>query len=108
MAAQAVRNGELVETNPLVRPGQLEKVLRLPNSAPFVLRSRGPRDLDEVPPDEVGALLGRIRGDGGVTEEEAKRALLDAYGLKRLTPDVDKFLSSCAALGGRSGADQID
>ena len=83
---EAVRMGKLVESNPLQLDGRIDLVLRLPGTPAVVLRERGPRDLREVPPDELSVVLQTL-GE--------KRKLLELYGLKRLTPETDSYLDRC-------------
>ena len=86
-------------------PGQDDDVLRLAGSPPVRVRELGPRTLDEVPLDEVAELMRRLR-DCGVAghADELKRAVLDAYGLVRLTAKADEYLGQALALSGRCGA----
>ena len=97
--AAAVRIGHVVAANPLAREGQAQLVLRSPNRPDVVLRERGPRELDELPPDEIAALLRVLRETGGTLETEAlKRQVLDRLGWVRLTRNVSEFLDECIAL----------
>ena len=56
--AAAVRTGVVTATNPLECEGQAQLVLRGPSRPDIILRERGPRELDELPPDEIAAMLG--------------------------------------------------
>ena len=97
--AAAVRTGHVVAANPLEREGQAQLVLRSPDSPNVVLRERGPRELDELPPDEIAALLRSLSAAGGTMETEAlKRQVLDRLGWVRLTRNVNEFLDECIAL----------
>ena len=97
--AAAVRTGHVVAANPLDREGQAQLVLRNPDSPNVVLRERGPRELDELPPDEIAVLLHSLSAAGGTTETEAlKRQVLDRLGWVRLTRNVNEFLDECIAL----------
>ncbi len=49
------------------------------------LRERGPRDLEDVPIEEIAELVGRLEIAADEEDETAFRMLLEAYGLKRLT-----------------------
>lgn len=100
-AAAAIRRGLIVESNPLGQPGQAHLVLRVPDAPAVVLRERGPRDLDEMPPDEIAALARRLREQVPTASlEELKRKLLETYGWQRLTPNVSATLDRCLALQG--------
>ena len=59
----------------------------------------GSRELDELPPDEVAAMLRFLREtDSQLDQEQLKRQLLSALGWVRLTPNVSEFLDRCIAL----------
>ena len=53
-------------------------------------RTLGPRTLDEVPLREVAELMRRLRAAGAT---ELPRAVLDAYGLVRMTAKAEEFLA---------------
>jgi hypothetical protein len=65
------------------------EVLRPVGTAPIRVRELGPRALDEVPLGEVGELMRRLREAGA---GELKRAVLDAYGLVRMTGKAEEYL----------------
>ncbi len=67
-----------------------EAVLR-PAGGPAVrVRALGPRTLDEVPLEEVAALMGRLREAGA---GELRRTALEAYGLRRMTTRAQELLT---------------
>jgi very-short-patch-repair endonuclease len=87
--AQAVREGQLVEDNPLDERGIKPRTYRLPDQSEVRLRLLGPRSFDEVPPSELAALLDHVaERDGNIGEEALQRAVLELLGLKRLTDNV--------------------
>ena len=97
--AEAVRKGLLIAANPLNKEGQQQLVLRRPGSPEVLLRERGPRELEELPPDEVAAILVLIGIETGTTEPEAlKRQLLETLNWVRLTKKVNEFLDQCITL----------
>jgi hypothetical protein len=53
------------------------------------VRTLGPRTLDEVPLDEIAALMRALREAGA---GELRRTTLDAYGLRRMTARADELL----------------
>ena len=74
-------------------PWQDDDVVRLPDSPAIRVRELGSRTLDEVPLDEIAALVSRLRAARGISgETETKRAVLSAYGLVRLTGRADEYL----------------
>jgi hypothetical protein len=74
-------------------------VLRAAGTPPVRLRELGPRTLEEVPLDEVAALMRRLR-DAGTGRADLKRAVLDTYGLVRLTARADEYLGRALDLAG--------
>ena len=74
-----------------------EEVLRSAGSPAVRVRELGPRALDEVPLDEVAELMERLATAGA---DDLKRAVLDAYGLVRLTAKADEYLERALDLAG--------
>ena len=74
-------------------PWQDDDVVRMPDSPAVRVRELGPRSLEEVPLDEIAELIRRLRAARGqLGGTEAKRAVLDTYGLVRLTSKADEYL----------------
>jgi hypothetical protein len=63
--------------------------LRAAGTAAVRVRELGPRTLDEVPLGEVAELMRRLRAAGAT---ELPRAVLDTYGLVRMTAKADEYL----------------
>lgn len=78
-----------------------EDVLRAAGAPPVVVRELGPRTLEEVPLDEVAELMRRLRGDGLTDPADLKRAVLDTYGLVRLTERADRYLEAALERAGQ-------
>ncbi|MCW2968361.1 MAG: nuclear transport factor 2 family protein [Solirubrobacteraceae bacterium] len=72
-----------------------DDVLRALGSPPIRVRALGPRTLEEVPLDEVAALMDRLCEAGAI---DLKRAVLDTYGLIRLTARADQYLEQALEL----------
>ena len=70
-------------------------VLRPTGTGEVRVRELGPRTLDEVPINEVAELMRRLR-DAGATE--LPRAVLDTYGLVRMTAKAEEYLARAAEL----------
>jgi hypothetical protein len=85
----ALRQGLLVEDNPLGEPGVKPRTFRLPNQEAVILRHLGPRTLEQVPPGELAEMMCHA-GDqvGWEDHDRLFRTTLATYGLKRLTPNV--------------------
>jgi hypothetical protein len=65
------------------------EILRPAGSPEVRVRELGPRQLDEVPLREVAELMGRLRAAGAT---ELPRAVLDTYGLVRMTTKAEEYL----------------
>jgi phage tail protein X len=76
-------------------PGQGDEILRVAGSPAIRVRELGPRALDEVPLDEIAELMERLTTAGA---DDLKRAVLDAYGLVRMTTKADEYLERAFAL----------
>jgi hypothetical protein len=74
---------------------QGEDVLRLAGTPAVRVRELGPRALDEVPLEEVAELMRRLRTAGAA---DLARAVLDAYGLVRMTTKAEEYLGRAARL----------
>jgi dethiobiotin synthetase len=80
-------------------PWQDDDVVRMPDSPAVRVRELGPRELIEVPLDEIAELIRRLRAAGGASDAAAaKRAVLNVYGLKRLTARADEYLGLALGL----------
>jgi hypothetical protein len=70
-------------------------VLRPAGAAEVRVRELGPRTLEEVPLGEVVELMRRLRDAGA---SELPRAVLDTYGLVRMTAKAEAFLADAESL----------
>jgi very-short-patch-repair endonuclease len=74
---------ELLHTVEEYGPSFEDTVLQMPGAPPIRVRQRGPRDLEDIPINEIAALAQELRlGHVGL---EGMRTLLSEYQLKRLT-----------------------
>ena len=111
-----------VEVDELDNAGEVQQVLRLAGTPAVVVRELGDRSLYEVPLNEIAEVAGRKRrerlgragaGDqpahavAGVIQQAAirqasperlKRAVLDGYGLIRMTQAAEQYLDAALAL----------
>ena len=82
-------------------PWQGDDVVRMPDHPEVRVRELGPRELIEVPLDEIAELMRRLRAARGVGDAIGlKRAVLTAYGLVRLTARADEYLGLALDLAG--------
>jgi hypothetical protein len=75
------------------------EVLRPAGTAEVRVRELGPRTLDEVPPEEVAELMRRLRAAGAT---ELPRAVLDTYGLVRMTAKAEEYLAYAEGLSAQA------
>jgi len=110
-----------VEVDELDHAGEPQQVLRLAGSPAVVVRELGERTLYEVPLNEIAALMEGIRTEltggagrgqpahavAGVIQQASlrraspdrlKRAVLDAYGLIRMTQVAEQYLDAALAV----------
>jgi len=87
----------LIERNPeLGKDDKLLGVVRLPDTEPFVLRERGNRTIEEIPPSEIRHLMYKlihispqlVKGD----PLRLFRKILNMYSLKRMTESTVSLL----------------
>jgi hypothetical protein len=71
------------------------EVLRPAGTPEVRVRELGPRQLDEVPLREVAELMRRLRAGGA---DELPRAVLDTYGLVRMTTKAEEYLARAQEL----------
>ena len=78
------------------------KTLYLPGTPSVVLRRRGDRELEQIPPTEVADVARHILDqDPGISDSELQRLLLTAFERVRLTNIASVFLDDCIAIARR-------
>jgi hypothetical protein len=82
--------------NPLTRWPQ--RVIHSAGTEEVVVRQLGPRDLYEVPLDEIAALMDLLTSRPLDDPEHTKRRILDAYSLQRRTSRASAYLDAALAL----------
>jgi hypothetical protein len=102
-AYHLAREGRIVLVRRDEVPWQGDDILRAVDSPPVVVRELGPRELIEVPLDEVAELMRRLRAAGHAGD--LKRAVLDAYGLVRMTARAQQHLTAAEELLGEPVGD---
>jgi hypothetical protein len=91
------QEGKVVLTRRDEIPWQDDDLVRTPETAPVVVRELGPRTLEEVPLDEIAELMRRL-GSSHDGDDALKRAVLNTYGLVRLTARADEYLGLALGL----------
>ena len=75
----------------------MNQTVRAAGSPPVVVRPRGDRDFDAIPPSEIAAVMSEItqreKVIGRLSETVISRKVLDHYGFRRLTEKVKSILS---------------
>ena len=90
------REGRIALVRAEDAPWQGDDVVRALDTPEVVVRELGPRELIEVPLDEIAELMRRLQagGQGG----DLKRAVLSAYGLVRMTARAEQYLGTAEEL----------
>ena len=78
----------------------LQHIVRLPSQPEIIVRLRGPRTLEEIPPSELLAVAGYLEYARRLAwnSEAHRRALLHEYELMRLTDQASAWLDHVLAL----------
>lgn len=90
--AYGIRSRRLAQISDSIQ-GQTEKTLYLPGTPPVVVRELGPRSLVDVPRSEVATLMAELGPHA--PRLPLYRAVLDLYGLTRLTGRAERYLDEC-------------
>lgn len=94
----AVKKGLLEQIRDKVA-GRTIRTVHLPDTPPVVLRRRGERELEHIPPTEVAAVARHILlEDPQISDTELMRVLLSAFERVRLTSNATAFLNDCIAI----------
>lgn len=86
---QAKNRGLLIEENPLSEAGVKPRTYRIASQPQYIVRDLGPRTLEQVPPQELAAVVAGVASERGWSDEEGVfRAVLELYKLRRLTTNA--------------------
>ncbi len=93
---RAIRRGLVVTEDEWRTGGLIQSIVRTSGARPIVIRERGPRSFEEIPPSEMQLVARQLLKDH---EEEIEpdsethlKAVLASFGLKRLTKQVSEKL----------------
>jgi len=91
----AIHTGAVFKEDEHGKGGLVYSIVRVKNSPPVLLRARGPRDIEEIPPSEIIVVAQQIAEQLALEpgSEAHLRAILESFELKRLTTQVSVFLS---------------
>lgn len=90
-----LRAGEIVQVDELGDGSPDNQILRIAGAPAVNVRPAGKRDLLEIPPSELLAVLRRLSQDGHQLQSDGEalsRALLEYYGFSRLTKARREYL----------------
>ncbi len=95
-----LRAGEIVQQDELGDGSPEGQVLRIAGTPAVNVRPAGRRDLLEIPPSELMALLKRAHLPASLeaTDDQLFRIIVDNYGFKRLTKQRREYLSKVVSL----------
>jgi len=99
---QALRNGLIRQLDDEIAAFD-EKTLYVPGKPSILVRELGPRQLSDVPRSEVAKLIKYLDLEDAA-DEAVKRAVLNAYGLTRLTAKTSQYLDECLSSNSRRPA----
>ena len=87
------REGKVLITREEDAPWQGDDLVRAPDAPAVRLRELGPRTLEEVPLDEIAELMRRLG-----PQPDLRRAVLNTYGLVRMTARAEQYLTTAEEL----------
>lgn len=89
-----IEDGRLLKEDEHGKGGLMYTIVRPKGSAAVSIRSRGPRDFSEIPPSEILAVARILELNSKLEKgsEEHLRAILEYFGLRRLTTQVSTAL----------------
>ena len=90
----AIRKGQIISEDESGKGGLVYAIVRSATAPPVIVRKRGPRNFEEIPPSEL-QLVARRLTEGSDLEPGSDahlRAILDFFNLKRLTVQVGMAL----------------
>jgi hypothetical protein len=97
--SRAIRLGRLIHGE---GRAVAEQVVQTVGKPLVLLRTRGPRRLDEIPPSEISAVRTAVHATHPSWDEESiMRRMAQFYGVSRLTMQIRKVLSGLAPSQGK-------
>jgi len=90
---RAVKLGRLQQNDEQKKGGQSSQIVRLSGTPEVVVRQRGLRSLEEIPPLEIKAFRDSLlNGDSIPDDDSLIRKMASAYGVGRVTTQTRKLL----------------
>jgi very-short-patch-repair endonuclease len=95
----AVREGRLVQDDPLREQGIKLKTFRLPGQPPVIPRELGPRTFEQIPPAELAQMMHEIVEQFGREKQDLVfREAMALYGIRRVGPTIRARLQAISPL----------
>ncbi|MEW5921918.1 MAG: AAA domain-containing protein [Bacillota bacterium] len=94
---KAISKGFILEANEFGDKDKLNRIVRLPNTPKVILRTRGDRALDEIPPSEIAEVMLIINKNKRIEMDDKDtlfRYVLEFYGFGRMTQKALKILNA--------------
>ena len=90
----AIRKGQVVSEDESRKLALVYTIVRSASALPIIVRDRGPREFEEIPPSELQLVARRLTESSGLEPGSIAhlRAILDFFDLKRLTVQVGTTL----------------
>ena len=90
---RAVRLGHLQQSDERRRGGQINQVVRVADTPEVVIRQRGPRKPEDIPPLEIRAVRETLLNqDRNLSEDQLVHRLAHVYKIGRVTAEIRKLL----------------
>jgi hypothetical protein len=95
----AVRQGRLIQQDPLGESGVKPRTFRLPDQPPVVIRTIGPRTFDQIPPAELAEVMRRAAQVTGWEDiDTVFRETMSRSGVRRMGSTVRAQRQAAAPL----------
>ena len=92
--SKALKEGLIEQEDGYDSKGYKHRVFRVAGAPRVTVRSRGDRDFAEIPPSEIVELMRRLEADSpSPTRAGLHRAVLEFYGIRRMTADTREKLA---------------
>ena len=106
----AIRQGRVAKEDESGTGGLVYSIVRITGTPATVLRERGPRTFKEIPPSELQLMARQLSQDEGFESgsDDHLRAVLESFGLKRLTAQLRLRFSDMLVARDRDADDILD
>lgn len=94
---KAITKGYILEANELGDRDELNRIVRLPNTPKIIIRTKGNRTLNEIPPFEIIEVMELFSRNNLINindKETLFRNVLEYYGFGRMTQKAQQILNA--------------